>query len=105
MTFEDKTATIQPQKVVQMLSTLTNGDAVIVTGVGQHQMFAAQYYNFKFPRQLLTSGGLGSMGFGLPAAMGAKSACPDKMVINIDGDGSLDEYSGTQYRPNGRITD
>lgn len=89
MTFEDKTATIQPQKVVQMLSTLTNGDAVIVTGVGQHQMFAAQYYNFKFPRQLLTSGGLGSMGFGLPAAMGAKSACPDKMVINIDGDGSF----------------
>lgn len=89
MTFEQKSEAIQPQRVVEMLSELTNGDAIIVPGVGQHQMFAAQYYNFKHPRQLLTSGGLGSMGFGLPAAMGAKAACPDKLVVNIDGDGSF----------------
>ncbi|MDR0931638.1 MAG: biosynthetic-type acetolactate synthase large subunit [Victivallales bacterium] len=80
---------VQPQFVIQELSRLTDGKAVIVPGVGQHQMWAAQYYNYNFPRQLLTSGGLGAMGFGLPAAMGAKVACPEKTVINIDGDGSF----------------
>ena len=70
-------------------SRLTNGEAIIVPGVGQHQMWAAQYYHYSKPRQFLTSGGLGSMGFGLPAAMGAKLACPDAVVINIDGDGSF----------------
>lgn len=84
-----KTEQIQPQYVVETLSKLTKGEAVIVPGVGQHQMWAGQYYNYKYPRQFLTSGGLGSMGFGLPAAMGAKIACPDKLVINIDGDGSF----------------
>ncbi|WP_294508183.1 biosynthetic-type acetolactate synthase large subunit [uncultured Victivallis sp.] len=80
---------VQPQFVMQELSRLTDGKAVIVPGVGQHQMWAAQYYDYSFPRQLLTSGGLGAMGFGLPAAMGAKIACPEKTVINIDGDGSF----------------
>ncbi len=89
MTFKHRDDIIQPQLVLEHLYEITNGDAVIVPGVGQHQMFSAQYYKFKFPRQLLTSGGLGSMGFGLPAAMGAKAACPEKLVINIDGDGSF----------------
>ncbi len=80
---------ILPQMVVEMLYELTNGDAIITTGVGQHQMWAAQYYKFKNPRQLLTSAGLGAMGFGFPAALGAKVACPDKQVIDIDGDGSF----------------
>ena len=80
---------LKPQFVIEKLRELTNGDAIIVPGVGQHQMWAAQFYPFKFPRQLLTSGGLGSMGFGLPAAMGAKVAFPEKTVVNIDGDGSF----------------
>ncbi len=79
----------QPQYIMETLSRLTSGNAVIVPGVGQHQMWAAQYYQYRYPRQLLTSGGLGAMGFGLPAAMGAKLACPDKMIVNIDGDGSF----------------
>ncbi len=87
--FEPRADIIQPQRVVERLFELTDGNAVIVPGVGQHQMFSAQFYKFRYPRQLLTSGGLGSMGFGLPAAMGAKVACPEKMVINIDGDGSF----------------
>ena len=88
-TYKKKSDRIQPQYVMETLARLTDGQAVIVPGVGQHQMWAAQYYKYSFPRQLLTSGGLGSMGFGLPAAMGAKAACPDKLVINIDGDGSF----------------
>ena len=79
----------QPQYVIETLSRLTKGNAIIVPGVGQHQMWAAQYYDYNFPRQFLTSGGLGSMGFGLPAAMGAKIARPDMTVVNIDGDGSF----------------
>ena len=80
---------IQPQYVMEKICELTNGEAVIVPGVGQHQMWAAQFYTYKYPRQLLTSGGLGTMGFGTPAAMGAKLAKPEKTVINIDGDGSF----------------
>lgn len=80
---------VQPQYVIETLYELTGGRAIIVPGVGQHQMWAAQYYKYSFPRQHLTSGGLGSMGFGLPAAMGAKVARPDQLVINIDGDGSF----------------
>jgi acetolactate synthase-1/2/3 large subunit len=80
---------ILPQMAIEMLYELTKGDAIITTGVGQHQMWAAQYYKFKFPRQLLTSAGLGAMGYGYPAALGAKVACPDKQVIDIDGDGSF----------------
>jgi acetolactate synthase-1/2/3 large subunit len=80
---------IQPQYVVETLCRETRGDAIIVTGVGQHQMFSAQYYTFSRPRQLLTSGGLGAMGFGLPAAIGAKLARPQETVVAIDGDGSF----------------
>ncbi|MCF7855814.1 MAG: biosynthetic-type acetolactate synthase large subunit, partial [Candidatus Pacebacteria bacterium] len=84
-----KSERLQPQYVVEALSRHTDGKAIVVTGVGQHQMWAAQYYQFERPRQLLTSGGLGAMGFGLPSAIGAKVACPDTTVINIDGDGSF----------------
>ena len=80
---------IMPQYVIQLLSEMTKGEAIIATGVGQHQMWACQFYQFKHPRSLLTSGGLGSMGYGYPAAIGAKVAFPDKEVINIDGDGSF----------------
>jgi len=80
---------ILPQMAIEMLYELTNGDAIITTGVGQHQMWAGQYYKYKFPRQLLTSAGLGAMGYGYPAALGAKVACPDKQVVDIDGDGSF----------------
>ncbi len=80
---------IHPPLVVEKIYEATRGQATIVTGVGQHQMWAAQYYKYTRPRQLLTSGGLGTMGFGLPAAMGAKVARPDELVINIDGDGSF----------------
>ncbi len=84
-----KSDLIQPQYVVEMIYEKTQGNAIIVPGVGQHQMWAAQYYKFTRPRQLLTSGGLGAMGFGLPSAMGAKIACPSETVVNIDGDGSF----------------
>jgi len=75
--------------VIELLYDLTKGDAIITTGVGQHQMWAGQWYKYKFPRQLLTSAGLGAMGYGYPAALGAKVACPHKQVIDIDGDGSF----------------
>jgi acetolactate synthase-1/2/3 large subunit len=80
---------ILPQMVIEMLYELTKGDAIITTGVGQHQMWAGQWYKYKFPRQFLTSAGLGAMGYGYPAALGAKVACPDKQVVDIDGDGSF----------------
>lgn len=80
---------ILPQMAIETLYELTNGEALITTGVGQHQMWTAQFYKFKYPRQLLTSAGLGSMGFGYPAALGAKVAFPDKQVVDIDGDGSF----------------
>jgi acetolactate synthase I/II/III large subunit len=85
----DSSQVILPQHAIEVLCELTNGDAIITTGVGQHQMWAAQYYRYKFPRQFLSSAGLGAMGYGYPAAMGAKVACPDKQVIDIDGDGSF----------------
>jgi acetolactate synthase-1/2/3 large subunit len=80
---------IVPQEAVKTLYELTKGDAIITTGVGQHQMWAAQFYRFNEPRRYISSLGLGAMGFGYPAAMGAKVACPDKQVIDIDGDGSF----------------
>ena len=73
--------------VIQKLYELTDGDAIVSTDVGQHQMWAAQYFKFKEPRTFLTSGGLGTMGYGLGAAIGAKMGCPDKTVVNIAGDG------------------
>ncbi len=80
---------IQPQYAIKMLAELTRGEAIITTGVGQHQMWAGQFVDFKYPRSFITSAGLGAMGFGYPAALGAKVACPDREVIDIDGDGSF----------------
>jgi acetolactate synthase I/II/III large subunit len=80
---------ILPQMAIEMLYELTKGEAIITTGVGQHQMWTGQYYKFSHPRQLLTSAGLGAMGFGYPAALGAKVAFPDRQVVDIDGDGSF----------------
>jgi len=80
---------IQPQHVLECLNETLKGDAIVCTGVGQHQMWAAQYLDFKKPRQFLTSGSMGTMGFGLPAAIGAQAAFPDKTILDIDGDGSL----------------
>jgi acetolactate synthase-1/2/3 large subunit len=80
---------IVPQEAVKVLYELTKGDAIICTGVGQHQMWAAQFYRFDEPRRYISSLGLGAMGFGYPAALGAKVARPDKQVIDIDGDGSF----------------
>jgi len=80
---------IKPQYVIEELSNLTQGEAYMVTGVGQHQMWAAQYYKFKHPRHWCTSGGLGTMGYGLPTAMGVQAAHPGKLVIDVDGDGSF----------------
>ncbi len=80
---------IKPQYVVERLCALTKGKAIITTEVGQNQMWAAQYYDFDKPNNFITSGGLGVMGFGLPAAIGARAACPDTLVIDIAGDGSI----------------
>jgi acetolactate synthase-1/2/3 large subunit len=81
--------TIKPQYVVEMLYKLTKGKAIITTEVGQNQMWAAQYYHFDQPNHFITSGGLGCMGFGLPAAIGAQLARPDKLVVDVAGDGSI----------------
>ncbi len=80
---------ILPQMAIEMLYELSKGEAIITTGVGQHQMWSAQFYKFKYPRQLLTSAGLGAMGYGYPAALGAKVAFPNREVVDIDGDGSF----------------
>ena len=80
---------IQPYAVIEMINNITGGDAIISTGVGQHQMWAAQYFDFKHPRLWLTSGSMGTMGFGLPAAIGAQFAVPDRLVIDVDGDASI----------------
>jgi len=89
LSYDDTEDAIQPQHVIELLHKMTHGEAIITTGVGQHQMWAAQYYKFSEPRKLITSAGLGSMGFGYPAAMGAKIAYPDKQVVDVDGDGSF----------------
>ena len=80
---------IKPQFVVEKLYELTRGDAIIATEVGQNQMWTAQYYHFERPHRFLTSGGLGCMGYGLPAAIGAQIACPDQLVVDVAGDGSI----------------
>ncbi len=86
---DSKNKIIKPQQVVETIYELTKGDAIISTEVGQNQMWAAQFYNYHKPRTLITSGGLGTMGFGFPAAIGAKAAFPDKLVIDVAGDGSI----------------
>ena len=85
----EQSDTLKPQYVVEKLYELTKGEAIITTEVGQNQMWAAQYYHFDRPNHFITSGGLGCMGFGLPAAIGAQMACPDKLVVDIAGDGSI----------------
>ncbi len=89
MTYPDRDDVILPQYVIDMFSQLTKGEFLMTTGVGQHQMWAAQWTRFNKPRMWVTSGGLGSMGFGLPAAMGAQAAFPNALVVDIDGDGSF----------------
>ncbi len=89
MGYDRDTASIQPQYVLEVLNRLTGGEAIISTGVGQHQMWAAQYLDFRRPRLWMTSGSMGTMGFGLPAAIGAQFANPGALVVDVDGDGSI----------------
>jgi len=89
LNYDRESDLIQPYAVIEMINDITGGDAIISTGVGQHQMWAAQYFDFKHPRLWLTSGSMGTMGFGLPAAIGAQFAMPDRLVIDVDGDASI----------------
>jgi acetolactate synthase-1/2/3 large subunit len=89
MTYDQRDDAIMPQYVIDQFSDLVKGEFVMSTGVGQHQMWAAQWTKFNHPRTWITSGGLGSMGFGLPAAMGAQAARPDALVVDVYGDGSF----------------
>ncbi|WP_410799747.1 biosynthetic-type acetolactate synthase large subunit [Paraburkholderia sp. SIMBA_053] len=94
MNYDRSNPLIQPQRVIEKLSEITGGRAIISTGVGQHQMWTAQFYQFTEPRSFLTSGSMGTMGYGLPAAIGAQLARPDALVIDIDGDGSIRMNAG-----------
>ena len=87
--YDKKERVVQPQAVIERIGELTNGNAIVVTDVGQHQMWTAQYYPYQNERQLVTSGGLGTMGFGVPAAIGAKIANPEKEVVLFVGDGGF----------------
>ncbi len=89
LTYKEEPGVIKPQYVIEQLYDLTKGKAIISTEVGQNQMWTAQFYKFDEPRSFLTSGGLGTMGYGLPAAIGAQMAFPDKLVIDVAGDGSI----------------
>ncbi len=89
LTYDRGSTNIKPQAVIEELSKQTRGEAIVTTGVGQHQMWSAQFYKIRHPRHFITSGGLGTMGFGLPAAIGAQVAHPEKIVIDIDGDSSF----------------
>ena len=89
LNFDRESGSIRPEYVLETLNKITKGDAIVATGVGQHQMWAAQYLDFVRPRSLLTSGSMGTMGFGLPAAIGAQVANPGALVIDVDGDGSM----------------
>ena len=89
MSYKEKKNEIKPQYVIEKLRELSNDDAIVTTEVGQHQMWTAQFFDFTQPRTFLTSGGLGTMGYGLPAALGAQAAFPDRQVIDVSGDGSF----------------
>ena len=89
LAYKKKSGVIKPQTVIEMLYEVTKGEAIVTSDVGQHQMWAAQYYLFDEPRRWINSGGLGTMGFGLPAAMGAKIAMPDMDVVCVTGEGSI----------------
>jgi acetolactate synthase-1/2/3 large subunit len=89
LNYDRDSSTIQPNFVIEKINEITKGEAIITTGVGQHQMWAAQYFDFREPRLWLTSGSMGTMGFGLPAAIGAQFARPDRLVIDVDGDASI----------------
>jgi acetolactate synthase-1/2/3 large subunit len=89
LTYDRKAKTIKPQYVIEQIYEATEGKAIIATEVGQNQMWTAQYYKFERPRQFISSGGLGTMGYGFPAAIGAQIACPDRLVFDIAGDGSF----------------
>jgi acetolactate synthase-1/2/3 large subunit len=89
MTYQASDSVIKPQYVIEQLRELTADDAIITTEVGQHQMWTAQFFAFSQPRTFLSSGGLGTMGYGLPAAVGAQAAFPERQVIDISGDGSF----------------
>ena len=87
--YKEDTGNLKPQKVFEMIYEKTKGEAIVVTDVGQHQMWAAQYYRFNKADKWVTSGGLGTMGFGLPASIGAQIAAPDETVVSISGDGGF----------------
>jgi acetolactate synthase-1/2/3 large subunit len=91
-TYSKESTMVKPQAVIEELDRLTadrKEDVIITTGVGQHQMWAAQHFRWRYPRTMITSGGLGTMGFGLPGAIGAKIAAPEKIVVDVDGDASF----------------
>lgn len=87
--YKDSDTVLKPQWVIELLNDTTNGEAIVTTDVGQHQMWAAQYYKFNQPRSWITSGGLGTMGFGFPSAIGAQMAHPERLIISINGDGGM----------------
>lgn len=89
LTYTDSDTELKPQYVIEMINETTKGEAIITTDVGQHQMWAAQYYRFNHPRAWITSGGLGTMGFGFPSAIGAQMGNPDRLVVSINGDGGM----------------
>lgn len=89
LSYKKSNKVIKPQQVIEKIYELSGGNAIVASDVGQHQMWVAQFFKFDRPRTSITSGGLGTMGFGLPAAIGAQFACPDKLVFNIAGDGSF----------------
>jgi len=108
LSYQDSSDVIKPQRLCQELDRLTGGQAIIATDVGQHQMWLAQYYGFRQPRQSLTSGGLGAMGYGFPAALGAQLAFPERQVIAFVGDGGFqmtaqELATAVQYRSNLKI--
>jgi len=87
--YEPSDTTLKPQAVIEMISRTTDGEAIVTTDVGQHQMWTAQYYRFKRPRSIVTSGGLGTMGFGFPSSIGAQIGNPDRIVVSVNGDGGM----------------